>query len=85
MGISPFQLLIVLLIVILVFGGKRLRNLGGDLGQAIKGFREATREEESPSPSQVIDGGKVERVQHAEGPAVNGEVERSQQETPKEP
>jgi len=38
-GISVWQLLILLLIVILVFGTKRLRNIGTDLGSAIKGFR----------------------------------------------
>lgn len=36
---SPMQLLILLAIVLLLFGGKRLRNLGGDLGGAIKGFK----------------------------------------------
>lgn len=38
-GISIWQLLIVLLIVMMVFGTKRLRSLGGDLGGAIKSFR----------------------------------------------
>lgn len=46
MGISIPQLLIILLIVALIFGGKRLRNLGSDLGMAIKGFKDATKEEE---------------------------------------
>lgn len=40
-GISPFQLIIILLIVLLLFGGKRLRGLGSDLGSAIKGFRKS--------------------------------------------
>ena len=38
-GIGVWQLLILLLIVVMVFGTKRLRNMGGDLGAAIKGFR----------------------------------------------
>ena len=38
---SPLQLLIILAVVLLLFGGKRLRNLGGDLGNAIKGFKNA--------------------------------------------
>ncbi|MDD2737609.1 MAG: twin-arginine translocase TatA/TatE family subunit [Methylomonas lenta] len=46
MGISMTQLLIVLVIVILVFGTKRLKNVGGDLGDAIKGFRGAMKEGE---------------------------------------
>ena len=40
-GIGPMQLMIVLVIVVLLFGTKRLRTLGGDLGGALKGFRRA--------------------------------------------
>ena len=40
-GISVWQLLIILAIVVLVFGTKRLKNLGGDLGGALKSFRKA--------------------------------------------
>jgi sec-independent protein translocase protein TatA len=40
-GISLWQLLIVLLIVVLIFGTKRLKTIGGDLGGAVKGFRKA--------------------------------------------
>ncbi|WP_281646080.1 twin-arginine translocase TatA/TatE family subunit [Parendozoicomonas sp. Alg238-R29] len=46
MGISIPQLLIVLAILILLFGTKRLRNIGGDLGSAVKGFRKAMSSEE---------------------------------------
>jgi sec-independent protein translocase protein TatA len=45
-GISLWQLLIVLLIVVLVFGTKRLKSLGGDLGGAIKSFRKGMTEAE---------------------------------------
>ena len=45
-GISIWQLLIVLLIVVLIFGTKRLNNLGGDLGGAIKSFRKGMTEAE---------------------------------------
>lgn len=38
-GIGIWQLLIILAIVVMLFGTKRLRNMGGDLGAAIKGFR----------------------------------------------
>ena len=44
-GISGWQLLILLLIVVLVFGTKRLRNIGGDLGSAVKGFRKGMEED----------------------------------------
>ena len=45
-GISIWQLLIILVIVLLLFGTKRLRSLGTDLGNAIKGFRSAMTEGE---------------------------------------
>ena len=50
-GISPFQLLIVLVIVILIFGTKRLKSLGGDVGGAIKSFKTAMNEDESKPES----------------------------------
>jgi sec-independent protein translocase protein TatA len=61
MGISMTQLLIVLVIVILVFGTKRLKNIGGDLGDAIKGFRGAMKEGEedktiSEEKGETLDG-----------------------------
>lgn len=40
-GISIWQLLIILVIVVLLFGTKRLKNIGSDLGNAVKGFRSA--------------------------------------------
>jgi len=40
-GISLWQLLIVLLIVVLIFGTKKLRSMGGDLGSAVRSFRSA--------------------------------------------
>lgn len=46
MSPSIWQLLIVLVIVLLLFGGKRLANLGGDLGSAIKGFKKSMHDEE---------------------------------------
>jgi len=44
MGPSLWQLLIVLVIVLLLFGTKKLRNIGGDLGSAIKSFRGAVKD-----------------------------------------
>jgi sec-independent protein translocase protein TatA len=57
-GISLWQLLILLLIVVLVFGTKRLRNMGSDLGAAVKGFRKgmddgAADEEEKLEPDRI--------------------------------
>ena len=45
-GISVWQLLIVVLIVVLLFGTKKLRGLGGDLGSAVKGFKNAMSDDE---------------------------------------
>ena len=52
MGFSIPHLLVVLGIVIIVFGTKSLRNLGGDLGEAIKGFRSAIKEAEEDKPNE---------------------------------
>lgn len=45
-GIGIWQLLIILVIVVLLFGTKRLKGMGSDLGSAIKGFKKAVTEEE---------------------------------------
>jgi sec-independent protein translocase protein TatA len=44
-GIGIWQLIIIAVIVVLLFGTKKLRNLGGDLGSAIKGFKNAVNED----------------------------------------
>ena len=46
MGISPWQLLIVLVIVVLIFGTKKLRNMGGDVGGAVKNFKDSMKNED---------------------------------------
>jgi len=75
MGIGIWQLAIVLVIVLLLFGTKRLRNLGGDLGAAIKGFRSAVKDgEEKPQESLDDDG---------EGSTIEGEVSSKQSEKTK--
>jgi len=53
MGISIWQLLIILLIVIVLFGTKKLRNIGGDLGGAIKNFRNSMRDGEEESAAKA--------------------------------
>ncbi len=51
-GISVWQLLIILAIVVMLFGTKRLRTLGSDLGSAIKGFRSSMSSENSAADSE---------------------------------
>lgn len=54
-GISIWQLLIVAVIIVLLFGTKKLRNLGSDLGSAVKGFKKAvTDEEKEDKPTEAI-------------------------------
>ena len=52
MGISIWQLLIILAIVLLLFGTKRLRNMGGDVGGAIKNFKAAVKNEENSESTE---------------------------------
>lgn len=56
-NIGPVQLLIVLVIVLAIFGTKRLRTLGSDLGSAVKGFRSAVNEAEDTT-EQIGDASK---------------------------
>lgn len=65
--ISTGQLIVILVVVLLLFGTKRLRNIGGDLGAAIKGFKqsmgegeqEAAKKDAPPNPQLSQDGGRV--------------------------
>jgi len=54
-GISIWQLLIVLVIVALIFGTKKLRGIGGDLGGAVKGFKSALDKDEKESDENEVD------------------------------
>jgi sec-independent protein translocase protein TatA len=57
-GISIWSLLLILAIVVLLFGTKKLRNVGNDLGGAIRSFKKAVKEEEKTpeGDSNVIEG-----------------------------
>ena len=64
-GISIWQLLIILLIVVMLFGTKRLRTLGTDLGSAVKGFRksmsdEGAEKDKATEPGEGEDADKVD-------------------------
>jgi sec-independent protein translocase protein TatA len=54
-GISIWSLLLILGIVILLFGTKKLRNVGGDLGGAIKSFKKSMKDETAASDSSTVD------------------------------
>jgi sec-independent protein translocase protein TatA len=72
MGISIWQLVIILLIVLLLFGAKRLRNVGSDLGSAVKGFKKAVSEEEEK--------GEAEQLEKREGDTIQGEATKVKEE-----
>ena len=71
-GISLWQLLIILVIVLMIFGTKKLRNMGGDLGTAIKGFKKSVKEEpadsvkEDPADNNVIESVSTEAPENSE-------------------
>jgi sec-independent protein translocase protein TatA len=71
-GISIWQLLIVFVIVILVFGTKKLRNLGGDLGGAVKGFKNAINED--PKKSEEEKSTEQQSIAHDEKDATFDQV-----------
>ncbi len=47
-GISIWQLLVILLIVVMIFGTKKLKNMGNDMGEAVKGFKKGISDEDKP-------------------------------------
>lgn len=61
-GISIWQLLIILAIVVMLFGTKRLRNIGGDLGAAIKGFRNSMNSEDDDNGQDKKPGETIDQV-----------------------
>lgn len=54
-GISPWSLLLILVIVLLLFGTKRLRNMGSDLGETFKNFKKAMKDGENDAQDQDKD------------------------------
>ncbi|GAB1265787.1 Sec-independent protein translocase subunit TatA [Aurantivibrio infirmus] len=73
MSPSFWQLLIVFAIVILIFGTKRLGNIGSDLGNAIKGFKKGIKDDEKPSVEDNSSEANQEKV-------IEGEAEKVQQD-----
>lgn len=69
-GIGIWQLLIVLLIVFMLFGTKRLKSLGSDLGGALKGFKTAMKEDDKEPSSEEAD--------EATGDAIDSTVKKAE-------
>ena len=74
-GLSIGHLLLVLAIVLILFGPKRLKTLGSDLGTAIKGFRSAVKEEEEAVPAAK------ERIIEGEVARASGKADLHKQDT----
>ena len=51
-GLSPAQMIILLVVILLVFGTKKLRNAGSDLGAAVKGFKKAMQDDEKAKDTE---------------------------------
>ena len=69
-GIGPGSLLVILLIVVLIFGTKKLRNTGGDLGSALKNFRKSMNDDDDDDKTkEKVEDDKQSRV--IEGDVVN--------------
>lgn len=62
-GISIWQLLIVLVIVALIFGTKKLKGIGGDLGGAVKGFKKAMSDDSKTDSEEVVEQTKKESTE----------------------
>lgn len=71
MGIGIWELLIILAIVLVIFGAKKLRNLGGDLGGAIKNFKQSVKEGEDSDKKPDSDNPKISEQA---GRVIDGEV-----------
>ena len=69
---SIWHWLIVLLVVVLIFGTKKLKNMGSDLGAAVKGFKDGMKTEEDKTQGAA----KIEHagIEHAGGQTIEGEV-----------
>ncbi len=64
-GISIWQLLIILVIVVLLFGTKRLKGMGSDIGSAVKGFKKAMNDDEEKA-AESKESATAEKLEHAE-------------------
>lgn len=82
MGLSVPQLLIILAIVLVLFGAKKLRNIGADLGGAIKNFRHSVREGEATeeAKAEAKAAGTAHTTQDS-GRVIEAEVVQSREET----
>lgn len=78
-GISIWQLLIILAIVVLLFGTKKLRNMGGDIGSAIKNFKKSMKEgEESAQEEQKMS--EEKQIEKPSGRVFDADMEHNEKD-----
>ena len=84
MGFGPLELFIILAIVLVLFGAKKLRNIGGDLGGAIKNFKSAMNEEEKNTDDKSTTENQVQldkdSLSENKGTTIEGNVENKTKE-----
>ena len=74
-SISPVHWLLVLVVVILIFGTKKLRNLGSDLGSAVKGFKDGMKDGAADAPASPA-AGQVANSQAADKTTIDVEAKQ---------
>jgi sec-independent protein translocase protein TatA len=79
-GISIWQLLIIALIIVLLFGTKKLRSLGGDLGSAVKGFKKAIGDEEPTVKKDNTDADFEQKTLSKEEQQSEDQVQKNQKD-----
>ena len=80
-GVNFVQLMIILVIVLLIFGTKRLKSLGGDLGGAIKGFRKAMDNDEESSSETKTDAKRIESEKQGQPDAEFSETAETEKQS----
>ena len=87
MGFGVTELLIILAIILVLFGAKKLRNIGGDLGGAIKNFKGAMKEEENSSSdndsaaeTQAQNNQTQPKLDESAGTTIEGTVEKNKEQ-----
>ena len=83
-GFSIWHWLIVLLIVVMVFGTKKLRNMGGDLGGAVKGFKDGMKDGGQPATDDkpVVPAGQVTNAQAVDKAAERNTIDVEARQKP---
>ncbi|MEO6031405.1 MAG: Sec-independent protein translocase subunit TatA [Burkholderiaceae bacterium] len=82
-GFSIWHWLVVLVIVVLVFGTKRLKNVGKDLGEAVKGFKQGIHDEDKPGDDKPVAKLPNESTRHADPTARKPSDVRDDEHTPR--